>query len=71
MEAIEKSELTPRELCRALGVNIGTLARWKRKGCPYRENAPYTIGRQASRPRYNLEQVKAWIQEQQKKGDEA
>lgn len=71
MEAIEKSELTPRELCRALGVNIATLARWKRKGCPYRENAPYTIGKQASRPRYNLAEVKSWIKEQQQKGGEA
>ena len=60
-------ELTPRALARALGVNVSTIARWRKQGCPYEEKAPFAIGKKSSRPRYNLEAVKEWITEQQKK----
>jgi phage terminase Nu1 subunit (DNA packaging protein) len=59
------SNLSPGELSAALGVSKATISRWKTQGCPYHEAAPFAIGAQASRPRYNLEAVKAWIKSKQ------
>lgn len=47
-----------------------TVARWRARGCPYTETKPNAIGKGGSRPRYNLEQVKAWINEQRKEKEE-
>ena len=65
MATINNHNLTPRALAEALGVNISTIARWKKQGCPYEEKAPYSIGKTSSRPRYNLKAVIRWIKEQQ------
>ena len=64
-------EMTPGELAATLGVSTMTVARWRARGCPYHELSPNTIGKTASRPRYNLAEVKAWIKEQQQKGEQA
>lgn len=69
MQKEKNNAMPPRELARALGVSIVTIARWKKAGCPYTETAPCFIGAQASRPRYNLAAVKEWIK-QQKAGHE-
>ena len=64
------TDLTPRALALALGVNVSTIARWKKQGCPYKEKAPYAIGAQSSRPRYDILEVKAWISKQKQKHEE-
>lgn len=61
-----QSKDKPQEIAATLGVSVGTLSRWRAAGCPCMESKPYGRGKQASRPRYNLEQVKAWINEQRK-----
>ena len=61
--------LTPRELAAEFGVNVATVARWRKLGCPYVETRPLTM-RRYTRPRYDVEQVIAWL-EGDKKGDEA
>ena len=58
-------DLSPGEIAAALGVSKATVARWKKLGCPHKETAPFAIGSQASRPRFNLEEVKAWIKSKQ------
>lgn len=62
----QKEELTPGELSAALGVSTMTISRWRARGCPYREACPNYTRKSASRPRYNLAEVKAWIKEQQR-----
>ena len=64
------NELSPGELAAALGVSKTTISRWKTLGCPYHEAAPFAIAAQASRPRYNLEAVKAWIKAKQTRSHE-
>lgn len=59
-----QTELTPEQLAIKLGVSVMTVARWRARGCPYTETKPNALGKGGSRPRYNLEQVKAWINEQ-------
>lgn len=67
MSHIDKNtELTPARLAIALGVSVMTVARWRALGCPYTETKPNALGKSGSRPRYNLEQVKAWINEKRK-----
>ena len=58
---------TPQEAAAALGVSVATLTRWKNAGCPYKESKPYGQGKRASRPRYNVEEVKQWIAGQGRK----
>lgn len=65
METINDNNLTPLALARALGVNVSTVARWKKQGCPHEEKAPYALRANASRPRYNLKAVLNWIKEKQ------
>lgn len=43
-----------------------TISRWRARGCPYREACPNYTRKSASRPRYNLAEVKDWIKEQQR-----
>lgn len=59
--------MSPQEISTALGVATGTVREWKNKGCPYKEANPFGIGKTSSRPRYNLEEVKAWLAEQNRK----
>lgn len=61
--------LTRSELAAEFGVNVATVARWRKLGCPYVETRPLTM-RRYTRPRYDVEQVIAWL-EGGKKGDEA
>jgi phage terminase Nu1 subunit (DNA packaging protein) len=63
-------QLTPGQIAGALSVSVSTIWRWKKKGCPYKETRENAIGKHASRPRYDLEAVKSWIQEQTGKGVE-
>lgn len=58
-----------RELADILGVDVSTVARWKRNGCPYEERKPYAMGVSASRPLYDLERVIAWLES--RRGKEA
>ena len=51
--------MTKTELARALRVGVGTVGKWNRAGCP-RFYVGVTHGK-GSRPRYDLEQVKAWL----------
>lgn len=51
--------LTKTELARAMRVSVGTVSKWNRTGCP-RFYVGVTHGK-GSRPRYDLEQVKAWL----------
>lgn len=62
-----ESNATPQETAAALGVSVGTLARWRAAGCPCVESKPYGRGKHASRPRYNVEDVKKWIAGQGRK----
>lgn len=67
-----QTELTPEQLAIKLGVSVMTVSRWRARGCPYTETKQNALGKEGSRPRYNLEQVKAWINEQRKeKGEQA
>lgn len=63
----EKRLLTPEEVGTACGVTINTVRQWKHKGCPYTESRPYGIGKTSSRPRFDLEEVKSWLAEQNRK----
>lgn len=58
-------DLQPRALAYYLGVNVSTIARWRKQGCPYKEAAPYGIGKTASRPRYSLQDVLLWLRDKQ------
>ena len=58
-------DMTPQALSATLAVDISTIRRWRKRGCPYTESALYSTGRTASRPRYNLLDVLNWIKEQQ------
>lgn len=58
-EQAEKTACTKQELARALRVSMGTVSKWNRAGCP-RFYVGVTHGK-GSRPRYYLEQVKAWL----------
>ena len=60
-------KMTPGQIAAELGVSVSTIARWKNKGCPFEETRRNAIGRGASRPRFNLETVKNWVQEQRQK----
>lgn len=59
--------LTPKELSAVLGVTINTVRDWKNRGCPYVESQPYGLGKTSSRPRYDLDEVKTWLAEQNRK----
>lgn len=63
--------MTPQALSATLGVDISTIRRWRKRGCPYEEKAPYSTGRTASRPRYNLVEVLNWIKEQHENHDKS
>ena len=67
---IDQRGLTPGQIAGALSVSVSTILRWKKKGCPYKETRENAIGKQASRPCYELEAVKIWIQEQTGQGEE-
>lgn len=53
--------LTPAALAGLLGVSVGTLARWRKAGCPHTETKENGMSARASRPRYNADEVKAWL----------
>lgn len=53
--------ITPRELAAEFGVNVATIARWRKKGCPCVESHPHSMGRY-TRPRYNVARVIAWLE---------
>ena len=53
--------ITPRELAAEFGVNVATVARWRKKGCPCVESHPHSMGRY-TRPRYNVVEVIAWLE---------
>lgn len=63
----EKRLLTPKELSISCGVTINTVREWKKRGCPHVESQPYGIGKTSSRPRYDLDEVKTWLAEQNRK----
>ncbi len=56
-----KRTLSPVQLAGALGVSVMTVTRWKQAGCPHEESKPNWSGGNASRPRYNADEVKAWL----------
>lgn len=67
-ESAAKAALTKTELARTLGVSIGTVGRWTRGGCPC-----FHIGITAgpgSRPRYELDKVRAWLEQRTPSPDE-
>lgn len=63
--------IKPAELAKALGVDRATIARWKNMGCPYIESKPYGIGVTSSRPLYDPEKVKSWLESQSGKEQQA
>ena len=65
----DEALIAPRELAARFGVNVATVARWRKKGCPYVESHQHSMGRY-TRPRYNEAEVIAWL-ENSKKGDKA
>lgn len=58
---MDNHELTSAELAGKLGVSVMTILRWRKAGMPYIDSKPYKAARNAARPRYDLEQVKAWL----------
>lgn len=67
MNTKNKNLMTTTQLAAALGVSYGTVARWKKKGCPYEETAPHVQLPVESRPKYDLDEVKAWYTERHTK----
>lgn len=52
---------TRKEIAALLGVGVGTVAEWGKQGCPAVYIGKLTNGK-GSRPRYDLEKVKAWLE---------
>lgn len=52
---------TRRELAARLGVHPVTIAEWEKCGCPFVYIGKLMNGK-GSRPRYELEKVKAWLE---------
>ena len=70
-KAMPEEKLTPVQVAAALGVSLSTVIRWKSQGCPYRETRKVILCKQASRPRYDLAAVRAWLESRKMKGGEA
>lgn len=62
-----RKEYTQRELAGLLGVSVSTVRRWSRNGCPRVYIGQATSGA-GSRPRYNVEEVRAWLHERSSAG---
>lgn len=52
---------TRKEIAALMGVGILTIAAWEKQGCPAVYIGKLTNGK-GSRPRYDLEKVKAWLE---------
>ena len=50
-----------------MGVSKNTVTQWRKEGLPCIYIGKVTEPRRGSRPRYNLEKVKAWLEERSKK----
>ena len=66
-----KEKLTPAQVAAALSVSVPTVARWRSLGCPFLETRKVRLCKQASRPRYDLAAVRAWLESRNMKGGEA
>lgn len=66
-----KEKLTPTQVASVLGVSVPTVARWRKLGCPCQETRKVILCKQASRPRYDLAAVRAWLETRTQKGGEA
>lgn len=64
----DNEKLPPVELAAALGVSVVTVYRWKKQGCPCVEEKPNRAGVTGSRPRYNLQAVRAWLKQRNEMG---
>lgn len=64
----DNEKLPPVELAAALGVSVVTVYRWKKQGCPCVEEKPNRAGVTGSRPRYNLQAVRAWLKQRNETG---
>lgn len=53
--------LTSEELCKALKISKGSLARLNKEGCP-RVYFSVVMGKQGTHPRYKLDDVTAWLE---------
>lgn len=59
--------LNQREIAEALRVSKNTVTAWTREGLPCIYIGKITEPRRGARPRYDLEKVKAWLEERSKK----
>nr|DAW90864.1 MAG TPA: Redirecting phage packaging protein C packaging protein, DNA Binding [Bacteriophage sp.] len=61
------NNLTAAELAQSLRVHKNTVSMWARMGMPCIYIGRVTEPRRGARPRYDLEKVKAWLEERSKK----
>jgi excisionase family DNA binding protein len=55
---MDKKLLTRKELAERYGVNVETVSRWVRRGCPVRRASAYR-----SPMRFDADEVDAWLKE--------
>lgn len=55
------------QLAQTIGVSKNTVTQWRKEGLPCIYIGKVTEPRRGSRPRYDLEKVKAWLEERSKK----
>ena len=60
MNTENKNLMTTTQIAAALGVSYGTIARWRKSGCPYEETRPNVKTPVGSRPLYDINAVKEW-----------
>ena len=57
----ERALYTRKEIAALMGAGVATVAEWEKQGCPAVYIGKLTNGK-GSRPRYDLEKVKAWLE---------
>lgn len=61
MDNYSKTLKTQKEIATLFGVGVATVRRWHGKGCP-RIYVGNNIKGSGSRPRYDVQQVRAWLE---------
>lgn len=72
----EKEEYTPRflkasELAKALSVSRALVSKWNKKGLPCFFIGDVKEHKRGARPRYDLAEVRAWLETRTQKGEQA